>query len=425
MAQPAAPPTPQEVTRKLSIHSAVKPKTVSLLNAAISGTESDSDSGLPPEHNASSSAPPPLSAIAERRRAGEDSEDDEEDTGVWRTTDVPRGAGDSDIRAGYLWKKGERRKTWKRRWFVLRPAHLAYYKTSAEYQLHRLLELQDVHTCTPVALKRRENTFGVVTATRTYYLQAESQEDAKAWVAAIREAKEAQLASTTTAAPVSAPSSPPIPIPGRPRIAAITPSPPSRAFHAITSSESEEASPNTHRMFAVSSSPGGVPPSSPRIGGPDASKEWRKRWFLLNGEMLMYAGSHMDTKMHRQIPLSQILDAFEYDTLLKHTFKIVTTKRTLVLCAPSEEEEIQWLSAVRALIARRSDAGVVPGDVQGTAASKSGGVDHGHGQMAAGSGSGGGMKNRREAPPRKISISGSGGGMLATGTAPIAEESVS
>jgi len=151
--------------------------------------------------------------------------------------------------------------------------------------------------------------------------------------------------------------------------------------------------------------------------------------------------------MHRQIPLSQILDAFEYDippstappshsrggsdevdhTLLKHTFKIVTTKRTLVLCAPSEEEEIQWLSAVRALIARRSDAGVVPGDVQGTLAPKSGGVDQ-HaptGQMASGSGSGGGMKNRRETPPRKISISGSGAGMFSSGTAPIAEESVS
>ena len=151
--------------------------------------------------------------------------------------------------------------------------------------------------------------------------------------------------------------------------------------------------------------------------------------------------------MHRQIPLSQILDAFEYDvppptappshlrggsdevdqTSLKHTFKIVTTKRTLVLCAPSEEEEIQWLSAVRALIARRSDAGVVPGDVvQGTLAPKSGGgIDHGLGEMAAGSGSGGGMKNRREVPPRKISISGSGGGVFAPGTAPIAEESVS
>lgn len=318
-------------------------------NAAVSGTESDSDSGLTPEHTASSSAPPLLSAIAERRRAGEDSEDDEEDTGAWRTADVPRAAGDSDLRAGYLWKKGERRKvrhvqekldahfhdgangyaiffscypssslsplhplthkqTWKRRWFVLRPAHLAYYKTSAEYQLHRLLELQDVHTCTPVALKRRENTFGVVTATRTYYLQAETQEDARAWVVAIREAKEAQLASTTTAAaPVSTTSTLPIPIPGRPRIPAITPSPPSRALHPITSSDSDEASPNTQRMLAISSSLGMPPSSSPRIGGPDTSKvvmsgyitkmgkrrSWRKRWFLLNGEMLMYAGSHM------------------------------------------------------------------------------------------------------------------------------------
>jgi hypothetical protein len=33
---------------------------------------------------------------------------------------------------------------------------LAYYKTSAEYQLHSLLDLQDVHACTPVVLKRRE-----------------------------------------------------------------------------------------------------------------------------------------------------------------------------------------------------------------------------------------------------------------------------
>jgi hypothetical protein len=69
----------------------------------------------------------------------------------------------------------------------------------------------------------------------------------------------------------------------------------------------------------------------------------------------------------------------------------------------------------------------VPGDVQGTPALKSGGgIDHGGlGQMAAGSGSGGGMKNRREAPPRKISVSGSGVGVFAPGTAPIAEESVS
>lgn len=50
------------------------------------------------------------------------------------------------------------------------------------------------------------------------------------------------------------------------------------------------------------------------------------------------------------------------DSLRQHAFKIVTTKRTLLLCAPSEEEEIRWLSAIGALIARRTDAGVVPGE---------------------------------------------------------------
>lgn len=41
------------------------------------------------------------------------------------------------------------------------------------------------------------------------------------------------------------------------------------------------------------------------------------------------------------------------------TFKIVTTKRTLLLCAPTEEDEIKWLGAVRALIARRSSTAPV------------------------------------------------------------------
>jgi pleckstrin homology domain-containing family A member 1/2 len=73
--------------------------------------------------------------------------------------------------------------------------------------------------------------------------------------------------------------------------------------------------------------------------------------------------------------LSEILDALEYDrrshptsspilsssgdaeeSHADHTFKIVTTKRTLLLCAPSEEDEIKWLGAIRALLARRSGA---------------------------------------------------------------------
>jgi len=52
-----------------------------------------------------------------------------------------------------------------------------------------------------------------------------------------------------------------------------------------------------------------------------------------------------------------------------HTFKIVTTKRTLLLCAPSEEDEIKWLGAIRALIARRAELGQVPGKASKSASS--------------------------------------------------------
>jgi pleckstrin homology domain-containing family A member 1/2 len=87
---------------------------------------------------------------------------------------------------------------------------------------------------------------------------------------------------------------------------------------------------------------------------------WRKRWFVLSGTKLVYSGSHMETKVHREIPLGDVLDAFEYDVGALEAdeggfgFKVVTTGRALVLCAPSEAEEIRWVSAVRALVARRS-----------------------------------------------------------------------
>lgn len=59
---------------------------------------------------------PPLTSIAERHGSGDESEEDEDDEeeGGWRTADVrgkPRGSADETVlKAGYLWKKGERRK---------------------------------------------------------------------------------------------------------------------------------------------------------------------------------------------------------------------------------------------------------------------------------------------------------------------------
>lgn len=95
-----------------------------------------------------------------------------------------------------------------------------------------------------------------------------------------------------------------------------------------------------------------------------------------------------DPKPHRSFAFNEILDALEYDLQTNkqssvpsaspsqradgdevtgsHAFKIVTTNRTLLLCAPSEDDEIKWLGAIRALIARRTESGQVPGKVSKT-----------------------------------------------------------
>lgn len=151
MSPSAPPPTPQEILRKLSVHSVSRSKVrtspdrrarahrhpqTTHSNNPVSGTESDSDSVLTQDiaipssshqggstHAGTSSSQPPLSSIAERRSdSGEDTEDEDVVEGGWKTAAVrtkPRNSADeSVIKAGYLWKKGERRKV--RPPFVLR-----------------------------------------------------------------------------------------------------------------------------------------------------------------------------------------------------------------------------------------------------------------------------------------------------------------
>ncbi len=57
---------------------------------------------------------------------------------------------ESTVKSGYLEKKGEKRKTWKKRWFVLRSSKLAYYKNDKEYQLLRFIDVGDIKTVASV-----------------------------------------------------------------------------------------------------------------------------------------------------------------------------------------------------------------------------------------------------------------------------------
>lgn len=47
----------------------------------------------------------------------------------------------SAVKSGYLMKKGERRKAWKKRWFVLRGGQVAMYKNEkvSRFAFTRLL----------------------------------------------------------------------------------------------------------------------------------------------------------------------------------------------------------------------------------------------------------------------------------------------
>lgn len=189
--------------------------------------------------------------------------------------------------------------TWKKRWFVLRAPHLAYYKTNAEYQLLRLLDLNEVHSVTPVALKKHVNTFGLVLPTRTLYLQAESEGAVTSWVKALNDAREC-LQSTTSITPVP---TPPVTIPGRVPLDASMPSASPPSHHPATSSDEEgpgHPSPGLTVTFSPAKGIGAPVTNDPTkiiLSGYlmkcGKRKTWRKRWFILTGEKLTYCGNHM------------------------------------------------------------------------------------------------------------------------------------
>ncbi|KAJ9106210.1 hypothetical protein QFC21_001354 [Naganishia friedmannii] len=100
--------------------------------------------------------------------------------------------GERLIKSGYLLKKGERRKTWKKRWFVLRTEKLAYYKDQKEYILCRILNLRDIHSVLAVQLKKNQHhTIGIVTPQRTYYVRASSGAEMEGWIRALNESRRA------------------------------------------------------------------------------------------------------------------------------------------------------------------------------------------------------------------------------------------
>lgn len=93
------------------------------------------------------------------------------------------------VKCGWLEKKGERRKKWKNRWFVLRTTKLTYYKDDKEYIPLGVLSMNDVHSISHVEYKNRENVIAIVTKPRTYYLETYTRTEMLEWINALQDVK--------------------------------------------------------------------------------------------------------------------------------------------------------------------------------------------------------------------------------------------
>lgn len=179
-------------------------------------------------------------------------------------------------------------------------------------------------------------------------------------------------------------------------------SPPNATPHLGASSDEDEAyfsDPHTAWADLIATSPPTTTVADPnkvilatylmKRSRKTAREVWRKRWFFLTSAGITYTKSHMDNRVLTFIGIPSILDVFSLEDAdddgafdssgaedggnfrhpslrtkrdpvappknIEHVIRIVTSKRRYDLCVPSEEEEIKWIAAIRALVNRERE----------------------------------------------------------------------
>jgi len=95
------------------------------------------------------------------------------------------------VKDGYVYKRGDKHPTWKRRWVVLAPLLLGYYESQTDAAPKGVVRLTEVTSIVQDAADELETnkafSFALVTPTRRYYMQASSERDLARWLQILTE----------------------------------------------------------------------------------------------------------------------------------------------------------------------------------------------------------------------------------------------
>eukprot|EP00045_Choanoeca_perplexa_P007779 m.71434 g.71434 ORF g.71434 m.71434 type:complete len:427 (+) comp14216_c0_seq2:191-1471(+) len=208
------------------------------------------------------------------------------------------------IREGWLYKVGDRRKSWKKRWFVITNSnfslHFSYYKSQpsktkplrplGSFELHaaesfRLLE--------PPMSPLTRSVMEVITPKRTYQMYAASEQECLEWAWAIE--------------------------------------------RSIGILRAQNQDPDNQATVAFSG-------FLKKKGG--QRHNWKTRWFNLTEQCLQYFTQRKD-KLLGHVALTDCLDVCRvFHPEQYFQFHIRTAKRTYMFRAPNEGELVDWLHAL-------------------------------------------------------------------------------
>lgn len=250
---------------------------------------------------------------------------------------------------GYLMKQSNRRKTWRKRWFVLTASRLMYTRSHMDSRAHRQIPLESILDAIEHASKKSYSGGSGTTAPSSPSLQQAQIGGSAVGFHSLVEGADANggVSEGTVGSSGRRGSSG--------AVFATSPSGQAASLH-------EGAAVGSGGSGTASSQQPGAPPAKPErrqsvVAAAAAAAAAGVSSGLNLGSSSGSGGAAFSSGGNNNASGSSNSGAGGSSShnpakRMDNCFKIITPKRVFLLCAPTEEEEIKWLSALQALLTR-------------------------------------------------------------------------